>query len=74
MSGKFRIIDVTVSEHTPPKYYEVPALMKIFCDDLKERVRHLPAITESNYLDALNELLAWAHHRFLWIHPTILNH
>src|SRR3989339_537904 len=69
MGGKFRTINVTVSKHTPPKYYEVPALMKNFCDDLKERARHLPTIAEPNYLETLNELLAWAHHRFLWIHP-----
>lgn len=69
MGGKFRTINVTVSTHTPPSYYEVPLLMKVFCDDLSERINHLPKIHEPNYIVVLIELLAWAHHQFLWIHP-----
>ncbi|MBI2410783.1 MAG: Fic family protein [Candidatus Kerfeldbacteria bacterium] len=69
IGGKFRTIDVEVSLHTPPKFYLVPQLMKDFCNDLKERLKHLPSIQEENYLDELSELLAWTHHRFLWIHP-----
>src|SRR3989338_7354030 len=69
MGGKFRMIDVTVSSHKPPSYYEIPELMKNFCDDVETRIKHLPKIKEQNYLEGLIELLAWTHHRFLWIHP-----
>lgn len=69
MSGKFRTINVTVSSHKPPSYYEIPQLMKNFCTDAETRIKHLPQIAEPDYLDDLIELLAWVHHRFLWIHP-----
>ena len=68
-AGKFRQIEVTVSNHTPPKFYLVPQLILNFCRDLETRLKHLPTIEESNFLDKLTELLAWAQHRFLWIHP-----
>lgn len=67
--GKFRTVDVTVSAHKPPKFYEVPQYMEDFCRDLQERFRHLPTIDKPNFFDTLVELLSWAHHRFLWIHP-----
>lgn len=70
MGGKCRTIDVQVSQHTPPKYYTVPQLMKNFCDDIQERLKNIPSsINEEGYFDSLIELLAWTHHRFLWIHP-----
>lgn len=69
IGGKFRRIDVEVSGHRPPQFYKVAELMEDFCRNLKERLRHLPSITEPQYLDKLVELLSWAHHRFLWIHP-----
>lgn len=69
MGGKFRTVNVTVSTHKPPSYYEIPQLMKNFCDDAETRIRHLPKITQPNYIEDLVELLAWAHHHFLWIHP-----
>lgn len=67
--GKFRKIDVTVSQHVPPKFYHVAQLMDNFLKDLEVRLDNLPDIGQSRYLDELIELLAWAHHRFLWIHP-----
>lgn len=67
--GKFRFVNVTVSAHQPPKFYEVPQYMENFCRDLQERFRHLPKIDDSNFFDTLIDLLSWAHHRFLWIHP-----
>ncbi|OGY42758.1 MAG: hypothetical protein A2Y67_02460 [Candidatus Buchananbacteria bacterium RBG_13_39_9] len=67
--GKFRRIDVTVSNHIPPKFYKIPQLMANFIDDLKIRIKNLPKIEDNNFINELISLLAWAHHRFLWIHP-----
>ena len=69
MGGKFRKIDVTVSKHIPPKFYLIPQLMTDFTKDLKTRIKHLPKIDNSSFVSELTALLAWAHHRFLWIHP-----
>lgn len=69
MAGKFRTIEVTVSKHKPPRSFQVPQMMKDFTEDLKVRIKHLPDLEEEKFVDVLVELLAWAHHRFLWIHP-----
>ena len=69
MGGKFRVIDVTVSNHTPPKFYLTPTLMVDFCRDIKTRLVHLPDIDNAEFLNKLIEFLAWMHHKFLWIHP-----
>lgn len=68
-AGRFRHIDVEVSHHKPPFYYQLHPLMVDFCEDLKERLKHLPSIDDRSFLDALVDLLGWTHHRFLWIHP-----
>lgn len=68
-TGKFRNIDVIVSEHTPPKYYLVPQLMSDFTRDLGVRTKHLPKINDNKFISELISLLAWTHHKFLWIHP-----
>ncbi|MDP2951481.1 MAG: Fic family protein [bacterium] len=67
--GKFRTIEVVVSKHTPPKSYLIPELMLNFCEDLKTRIKRMPKMTEKDFSNTLIILLAWAHHRFLWIHP-----
>lgn len=67
--GKFRKIDVRVSKHTPPKFYLVPQLISEYTKDLKVRLKHLPNIENKNFFEELVSFLAWAHHRFLWIHP-----
>lgn len=67
--GKWRAVDVTVSRHKPPAFFMVPQMMKDFTEDLKIRLRHLPTLSEPDFLQNLTEILAWAHHRFLWIHP-----
>ena len=67
--GKFRKIEAAVSKHTPPKYYFIPQLMENYCNDIKTRLKHLPIIDNSDFLNELIEFLAWAHHKFLWIHP-----
>lgn len=68
-SGKFRKIEVTVSDHIPPKYYLLPQLMDSYCQDIKERLKHLSIINQPDFVKELIDLLSWAHHRFLWIHP-----
>lgn len=35
--GKFRKIEVTVSNHEPPKFYLLPQLTIDYCEDIKER-------------------------------------
>lgn len=67
--GKFRVIDVNVSKHTPPKYYLIPQMMENFVKDLNTRIAHLPTIEQPKFLDEIVTILAWAHHKFLWIHP-----
>ncbi len=67
--GKFRTINVEVSNHKPPAYYLVAQLMLDFSRDLKERMRHIGTIENREYTDRVIEHLTWAHHRFLWIHP-----
>jgi Fic family protein len=69
IGGKLRTIEVKVSKHTPPKHYLIPQLLEDFTKDLKIRLKHLPKLEDDSFLDKLIELLAWAHHRFLWIHP-----
>lgn len=68
-AGKFRKVEVTVSDHIPPKYYQLPEFMDSYCKDIKEQLKHLPALNKANFLEKLVHFLAWAHYRFLWIHP-----
>lgn len=69
MGGKYRTIEVKVSKHTPPKFYLVSQLMVEFTEDLNFRIKHLPKIDDENFPGELVSLLAWAHHKFMWIHP-----
>ncbi|MFA6525872.1 MAG: Fic family protein [Candidatus Buchananbacteria bacterium] len=69
LGGKFRNVDVTVSRHIPPKFYLVPQEMDNFMKDLQVRIKHLPKIENEKFLNELIFLLAWSHHKFLWIHP-----
>ena len=66
-AGRYRDINVQVGPYTPPPFYEVPTFMRLFCDDLTERVRHISP-REPN-IKNLSELLAWIDWRFQWIHP-----
>jgi len=69
-AGKFRKIEVEISGYQPPNFYKVPVLIKQFCDDLNERLKHIPPKTEvDKYLREVISLAAWAQHRFVWIHP-----
>lgn len=69
-AGKFRTVDVTVGDYEPPHYSKIHELIKNLCDDLDERLKHLPAREEEEkYLAEVIGLLAWFQHRFVWIHP-----
>lgn len=69
-AGKYRTIDVTVGKHEPPHYSKVRVHIKSLCDDLKERLKHLPPPKEGEqFLAEAISLLAWFQHRFVWIHP-----
>lgn len=64
-AGRFRTTDVKVGTLEPPVYYKVPLLVRSFCDDLAERLRHL----DDENLPGITEFLAWVDWRFQWIHP-----
>lgn len=69
-AGTFRTEDVTVGEYKPPHYSQIASLVKNLCDDLEERLRHLPSREdEEKYLAQVIELLTWFQHRLVWIHP-----
>jgi fido (protein-threonine AMPylation protein) len=68
-AGCYRDREVTVGKHKPPPYFEVPILMRQYCDDLESRlvsVGEKPEVT-----DVLLETLAFAEGRFLSIHPFL---
>ncbi|MBU4422097.1 Fic family protein [Patescibacteria group bacterium] len=71
MGGRFRKTEVEVSKHMPPKFYLVPQLIEDMCRDINKRIKHLPPIDDDNFINELTGFLAWAHHRFLWIHPFL---
>ncbi len=64
-AGRCRTPDVKVGTLEPPVYYKVPLLVRSFCDDLAERLRHL----DDENLPGIAEFLAWVDWRFQWIHP-----
>lgn len=71
MGGSFRKTEVEVSAHKPPKFYLVPQLTEDMCRDINKRIKHLPKLEDDNFINDLVDLLVWAHHRFLWIHPFL---
>lgn len=69
-AGKFRIVDVTVGEYEPPHYSKIAVLIRNLCDDLEERLKHIPSLEdEERFLAEVISLLAWFQHRFVWVHP-----
>ncbi len=66
-AGRFRNVNVQVGQHTPPSFYEVPALMQLYCDDLSTRLSNAE---KGKNVEEIAELLAWADWRFQWIHPV----
>lgn len=68
-AGQYRDRNITVGKHTPPQYYEVPLLVRQYCQDIEARLSALgtaPPITNT-----LLETLAFAEGRFLSIHPFL---
>lgn len=63
------MIQVTYSSKEAPPYFQVPELIINFCDDLEERLQHLPDNHEESFIIKVIELLAWFQHRFVLIHP-----
>lgn len=59
-AGKYRKIDVQTSTHQFPPFPQVPELIERFFADLNEQLKYQPEPVE---------LIAWAQHRLVWIHP-----
>jgi len=68
-AGKYRKIQVTLSGKEAPLYFQVPELMAALCKDLSERLKHVPAAKNENFILEVVRLLAWFQHRFVFIHP-----
>lgn len=64
-AGKWRDRDIQAGQHIPPNYVQVPNLMYQFLDDLNYRVDNI------NNISALVKVLAYAHHRLVYIHPFL---
>ena len=62
-AGKWRTIEVRVGKLNPPHPSQVPNLMYQYADDLNYRLKFVEEKAE------IAELLAYLHHRFVWIHP-----
>ncbi len=65
IAGKWRTVDVRVSDHDAPRFAEVPVLVGEYCRDLQARIAAQGGATNEQLL----ELLAFAEGRLLWIHP-----
>lgn len=68
-AGRYRDRDVVVGKYNPPHYFEVPFLIKQYCEDLEYRLSlngSKPSVS-----DILIETLAFAEGRFLSIHPFL---
>lgn len=68
-AGKYRKIQVTVSGKEAPSFYLVPEMMINLCEDLKERLSHLPKRADKSFIIEAVKLLAWFQHKFVFIHP-----
>lgn len=65
LAGRWRRVDVRVSDHEAPSYPSVPMLMRDYCLDLQARLAALKGPLDEPIL----EFLAFAEGRLLWIHP-----
>ena len=65
IAGRWRQVNVRVSDHEAPAYFRIPLLMREYCLDLQARIASLGG----SYDDRIPELLAFAEGRLLWIHP-----
>lgn len=60
---------MTFSDKEAPQYFQVPELIENLCQDLKERLKHIPLPGAEDYITEVVKLLAWFQHRFVFIHP-----
>ena len=67
--GKYRKIQVTFSDKEAPPYFQLPELITNLCEDLEERLKHLSAKDNEEFILEVVKLLAWFQHRFVFIHP-----
>ncbi|MBU3926432.1 MAG: Fic family protein [Bacteroidetes bacterium] len=68
-AGRYRRIQVTISGKEAPSYFKIPEMVINLCNDLEERLKHLPKPESKNYIIEVVKLLAWFQHRFVYIHP-----
>jgi len=66
-AGRYRDRNVKVGDYEPPPYYEVPVLMRGYCDDIEFRLSSLAANPPAPA--KLIEAFAFAEGRLLSIHP-----
>lgn len=66
-AGRYRDRNVKVGNYEPPPYFEVPVLMRGYCDDLEFRLVSVDASAPVS--EQLIEALAFAEGRLLSIHP-----
>lgn len=66
-AGRCRDRNVQIGQHQPPPFYEVPVHLRLFCDDIVERLRHLQQ--DKPDLHRIAEVMAVADGRFQFIHP-----
>ena len=68
-AGKYRKIQVTFSGKEAPSYFQISQLIHTLCEDLRERLKHLPKPEQENYSIGVIKLLAMFQHRFVYIRP-----
>lgn len=68
-AGRYRKIQVTISGKETPFYAQIPEMMFNLCQDLDERLKHLPKPETDNFIVYVVKLLAWFQHQFVLIHP-----
>src|SRR5438552_3469194 len=63
-AGKYRNIEVTVGDYTPPQSHQVPDMIKNLTDDLEERLNNFPSDDkQEEFLSEVIVLLAWFQNR-----------
>lgn len=68
-AGKYRTVQVTFSGKEASQHFQLPELILNVCNDLKERLNHLPLSSSKNFIVEVVKLIAWFQHRFVFIHP-----
>ena len=66
-AGKYRKIQVTISGKETPQFFKIPEMVINLCNDLEERLKHLPDPKSGEFIIDAVKLLAWFQHRFVYI-------